>query len=1314
MHVTNKTSPLTSSTLTDLARRETEPNNQASASVPNRVAVPNRTPRPDGSNLDQRSIRIQQDKVRLSSDIVVNIIKKFKEEHDLELLKDLIVMYGIKYLVAEDNKGNSLVKLLIEHAQQNPAKKAKVDQILQLELKKSGVNICHFAAHYGYENIIELMLNYDKSLFSKQDANKNNPLLYAINGHYIEIAKMISQQCGKEVIDQHDSSGNNALSLVIGTDSYNIEEANDLFKYLLFCGADPNVKCANQEYIIYELFALQKIDIEKIKMLLDFNFNFLKLTNKQGKSFLQVIENRCRQDGVADTEIKSLLNHRIDNDKNMLHCAIDKNNLEIVTYLLRLGANPDIPDKHGNTALDTALAQNNREMLAILRDFNAVSYVTEKNKKLGINCGYLARITAEFKETHNLESLIVRLGEDRRIKYLVAEDNKGNSLVKLLIEHAQQNPAKKAKVDQILQLELKKSGVNICHFAAHYGYENIIELMLNYDKSLFSKQDANKNNPLLYAINGHYIEIAKMISQQCGKEVIDQHDSSGNNALSLVIGTDSYNIEEANDLFKYLLFCGADPNVKCANQEYIIYELFALQKIDIEKIKMLLDFNFNFLKLTNKQGKLLPEVIEKYCNQCGVTDITPLLNHKINNDKTMLHYAVAQNNLNIVTCLLYSGADPNITDKHDNTAVDIALMQNNRDIFKSLKLFNGESLTYEKNRQLGIICHALPSIITNFNESSYDLESLFVWLEVGDHMKYLVAEYNGNSLVKLLIEYAQQNPDQKAKVDQILQMEFEDTDMLEETGMNICHIAAKYDYKNIIEQMLNYDKSLFSKQDDYKNNPLLSAIVSHNIEIAKLIAKQCGKEVINQHGCDNNAFRLVISTGSYRIEEADDLFEYLLSCGADPHIKEDQQDPIIYEFFKSPNIDVVKIKMLLDFNFNFLETTNKQGKTLPEIMKEHCDQHGIHNEINLVLNHRINNDKTMLHDAVAQNNLEFVTKLLLLGASPNIPDTHGKRALDIVLEKENTAVAIILTNFAAVEGRVILEANDFIDTHINTSYSNMLFWASNALNEIKKDDIKKFLDNPKQFTKATYHIYGRARKQYKYLDTEEFASFDIAKQEELLAILLQAHKQSNASLIMRDEGIIYKIEKLSEISQRSRLKGDYMFKLTPTKHKVFQSRLSISIRNEEGYKKLIALAMRLIDKSKDSKSPLYAIISDIKIRGPATTNKSSETAVLYLDSSKVTEESKKLIVAELATLDPFAGLLPWGMKPVAACAAYGEIPKDTLSISSSFGIHRTSVIHDAIIAFHQGKYRDLNQALIATYSKYQLNPKDPAIRLKFN
>ena len=218
-----------------------------------------------------------------------------------------------------------------------------------------------------------------------------------------------------------------------------------------------------------------------------------------------------------------------------------------------------------------------------------------------------------------------------------------------------------------------------------------IELLLDNGASVLRKNDMGET-PILSAIRGNYVEILELFIKRNLK--LDLKDSYGNGPLHITAySCNSNNEEKKKKIFKLLLDAGIENDIK-NDDGYTSIDILANQRVNPILFSILkgeydfdnpnstsnltsamslhsaiLSSNYDVIKVHLKVGTDINEISEENNNSYG---LSPL--------------GVACHILDFesVELLLKNGADPNLKNNDGQSAMDIAVENNNEDLINWL------------------------------------------------------------------------------------------------------------------------------------------------------------------------------------------------------------------------------------------------------------------------------------------------------------------------------------------------------------------------------------------------------------------------------------------------------------------------------------------------------------------------------------------------------------------------------------------------------------------------------------------------------
>jgi cytohesin len=431
------------------------------------------------------------------------------------------------------------------------------------------------------------------------------------------------------------------------------EETLKLFKLLLKLGVNPN--CCDSYLETPLMQVTQKRDIELVKLLLKHgadpniqnkdgctalyycnNYKICELLLKHGADPNIQNKDGCTAlyyiDYIEDIDICKLLikygikyganiipnlQDKFLGKKTFLMIATESSDIEFVESLLKHGADPNIQDINGSTAL-------------MFTHYN---------------------IMCKYKENLNIQNdieifeLLLKHGADPNIRdksfnQTVLHDVNDINICKLLLKHG---------ADPNIQDE---NGKTVLHYIKD---SDICELLLKHEANP-NIQDKDGDTPLILAFQKNEIKCFKLLLEYGADPNIQ--DNYGQTFLY-----DVYDINVCELLLKH----GADPNIQDK------YGRTPLHYYENYKICELLLKHGADPNILDKDGRTPLHDIDdinvcKLLIKCGA-NIIPNLQDKFLDQKTLLMIATQKNDIEFVESLLKHGADPNIQNKDGYTAL---------------------------------------------------------------------------------------------------------------------------------------------------------------------------------------------------------------------------------------------------------------------------------------------------------------------------------------------------------------------------------------------------------------------------------------------------------------------------------------------------------------------------------------------------------------------------------------------------------------------------------------------------------------------
>ncbi len=406
--------------------------------------------------------------------------------------------------------------------------------------------------------------------------------------------------------------------------------------------------------------------------------------------------------GVDNKTIKYLLSKQGNGVNKLTHdgrtyifWAANKNNLEIMKYLVSKGAKTDITDSHGYSLLNFAATtgQKNKDIYDFIFSKNA-DIKNEKNHN-GANALLLiaphlndfslaeyliskgASINDKDNEGNGLFEYAAKGGNIEFLKTLLKVGvNKGENTMIFASQglRRKKNSLKTYKFLESVGVNpnsIDKKGRNPLHSISYNNKDKkIYEYFINKGVNV-NQQDNSGNTPFMNAASRNKLEIVTYLSNYTND--INLKDKKGSTALNKAVSRN--NVE----VIAYLLNKGADINTIDNEGNSIAFYL-----IDSYRERNSKDFD-------KKLQLLISNGIE--------------LNKNQHNNNSLIHVATKNNSISLLKKLEPFNIDVNIKNSNNLTALQIAAMKGKDDEIIKYLLKIG----------------ANKDVTTEFGESIYDL-----------------------------------------------------------------------------------------------------------------------------------------------------------------------------------------------------------------------------------------------------------------------------------------------------------------------------------------------------------------------------------------------------------------------------------------------------------------------------------------------------------------------------------------------------------------------------------------------------------------
>ena len=351
-----------------------------------------------------------------------------------------------------------------------------------------GTMAIHMAAANGNNEVIEILLSKDETIINETDNKGNNPLHWAAMKDKPETIKFLSER-GAD-IEAKDVDGWTPLHYASAFSSLQTVEN------LIDLGADKESKAndgstplsyAQRDDIKNYLAGKENIERENEE-------NIINDNNEEDKTQAELLEER-KEDNIENTannedneistseNIEDTNKDELDIKQLELLVAIKNNDIIAVNNLMKDGVNPNFQDEDGFSPLHRAIENNNLDLVNALLSYKDI----DKEIKLP----YEATISEDWY-----------LGGDTPLLYASYIGNP--QIVSALLE-ANCNIRARDDID----------GAMAIHIAAANGNNEVINLLLNKDKTLINEADNNgADTPLHWAIMKNFDSTVELLLSQ--------------------------------------------------------------------------------------------------------------------------------------------------------------------------------------------------------------------------------------------------------------------------------------------------------------------------------------------------------------------------------------------------------------------------------------------------------------------------------------------------------------------------------------------------------------------------------------------------------------------------------------------------------------------------------------------------------------------------------------------------------------------------------------------------------------------------------
>lgn len=821
----------------------------------------------------------------------------------------------------------------------------------------------------GFDDIFILLWNLDQN--RNQATSKGQTLLHlaAKTGNY-KIAEFLISN-GFDV-NQQNAIGSTPLNLAIDCDNYAVAEL------LLNNGADPNLADEDGVTALHKSMLSNNTDIKFIKSIIEKSENSLNLPTKLGNTPLHLAV-RYGFNSIVELLIEKHAGKEFDiNKKNYrgktpLYEAIANGNKAAAEILLKNGADPNIRDDTGWSALNLAcLYEENAdliEMMFLSKDITPVVQTNDGNTPLHIAsiCGNsnIAELLLKHKFDPNVRN---KNGETPAICAVIK--NQPDILRSLIAAGADINI-------------LESNEYSALHIAAMHNHLECV-------KSLVENGALDPNIlALRIAIKYKNWEVVSYLTG-----LIFNINFEYNGDLPPLLSAAKLGHE---NVLIFLLQLGMDPNLTTVSGKSAMH--YAAEK-----------------------GLLL-------CMQHLVAAGGDP-NLKEEDGWTPLHYAVSHQQENIVKYLIEIGCDVNEANDKRSTLLHLAARKGNENIMRFLIEKGGDLNKKNKNGQLPLHSAAshghanLVDIILEINPNQVNAVD-----NDGSSALHFAASNDNEEVTRLLLEFGADQTMINKKGTSVYHFACRKgvtatLDLLtpqanltlkDNEGLLPIHYAVQSNNEDLVKHLLQHND--IEAIENKGITPLIMASMHGKLNIVNLLLDHHAN-VHHRYNAGYPALHLAALNGR------EDVFKELIVRGADANIDDSINHKLLHLAAKGGLVNVVK--ELLDTGNCDINLPIRNGDTALHLAtlngRQEVIQHLIDRKANI---NAVNNyGVTAAHNAASKGHVEILQILQSNGLNFNSADQNGSTVLHYAASSgQKKAAAFIIAHYPELLDKIDNEDN---------------------------------------------------------------------------------------------------------------------------------------------------------------------------------------------------------------------------------------------------------------------------------------------------
>jgi len=360
------------------------------------------------------------------------------------------------------------------------------------------LDLIHIAAQKGHTAIVKLLLEKDRTLLNKTAALGQTALLYAAYCGRKDVVEYLLGQ-GADMHLSYNQTGNanhgkTPLQWAVGRGH------RDAVEMLLDAGAVYTPLTEMQFDLIH--IAAKEGHLDIVKLLLERNRTLLNKTDAHGQTaliwganprtdkppHLSVVQYLISEG--ADLNIATTRPGHTDHGKTALVWAVERGNRDVVEMLLDAGAVYTPLDSRPYDLIHMTAQEGHVDIVKLLLEKDR----SLLNKTDG--CGQTALLWAASRGRKNVVEYLLGQGADIHMSTnCPGNENHGKTPLQWAVEGGH--------IDVVVMLldatPLNSMQLDLIHIAAKKGHVDIVKLLLEKDRTLLNKTDANGQTALLYA-----------------------------------------------------------------------------------------------------------------------------------------------------------------------------------------------------------------------------------------------------------------------------------------------------------------------------------------------------------------------------------------------------------------------------------------------------------------------------------------------------------------------------------------------------------------------------------------------------------------------------------------------------------------------------------------------------------------------------------------------------------------------------------------------------------------------------------------------